>query len=162
MYLSQLRLDPRHRDTRQWLSDCNLLHQAVMRAFPEATSEAARAELGVLFRVDKPRDGIIPVLVQSKVAPSWAFETRAVLGHPQTGTLDALEAMFVVGQPFQFRLRANPTRRIHRRSTQGADERELDTRGNWRAAARKSWRWFRGLLQVRQWNPHAAWHWIGW
>lgn len=134
MYLSQLQLDPRHRDTRDWLADCHKLHRTVMAAFPQATSEAARAELGVLFRVERPARGVVPVLVQSNHEPAWSIESRALLG-ARVGTLDALEATIREGQQYRFRLRANPTRRVHRRSTEGPDHRELDTNGRWRDAA---------------------------
>ena len=134
MYLSQLKLDPRHRDTRDWLSDCHRLHRAIMLGFGEATSEEARAEFGVLFRVDNAADGEVRVLVQSREAPRWAFETNAVRDASLTKSLDGLEASMVEAARFRFGLRANPTRRIHKRALDGPDRRELDTAGNWRDA----------------------------
>ncbi len=135
MYLSRLTLDARHRDTREWLADCHKLHRTIMTAFGPVESEAARAELGVLFRAELPADGAVPVLVQSKAEPRWGIESRAVLSVEGPGTLDALESSFVNGGVFRFRLRANPTRRIHRRASEGADLRELDTSGRWKESS---------------------------
>ena len=130
MYLSRLILDPRERDTWRWLGDCRTLHQAVMTGFGQAQSDKARAEFGVLFRLETPRHGPPYVLVQSNVAPSWAFETRAVTAEPPK-SIDALLERVTEGVRYRFRLRANPTRRVHRRALAGADLRELTTNGAW-------------------------------
>lgn len=133
MYLSRLTLDLRYRDARAWLGDCHKLHRAIMSGFAQAESEAARGELGVLFRVETPVAGAARVLVQSRSAPRWALETRAVPAVDPARNLEPLTAGFVSGATYRFRLRANPTRRVHPRATQGADLRELDTSGRWRA-----------------------------
>jgi CRISPR system Cascade subunit CasE len=132
MYLSRLTLDPRRRETRDWLGDCHRLHRAIMSAFPDAESDAARAELGVLFRVENDLSGgLVRVAVQSRVEPRWAFETPHVrVEGPKR--VDVLVARIVPGAVFRFRLRANPTRRIHPRATQERDLRELDRAGQWR------------------------------
>jgi len=135
MYLSRLTLDMRHPDARAWLGDCHRLHRALMSGFGQAASETARAEFGVLFRVDPAENGLARVLVQSRVEPRWAFETRAVRATEGPKSLDGLERRFMPGARFLFRLRANPTRRVHYRATQGPDLRELDTAGNWKEAA---------------------------
>lgn len=134
MFLSRLQLDPRHRETRGWLKDCNTLHRVIMSGFGEATTDAARAELGVLFRVEtKENDArLISVLVQSRETPHWAFETSAVAKQDDPVDLSSLAARFTQGARFRFRLRANPTRRIHQKALEGPDLRELDTSGNWR------------------------------
>lgn len=74
------------------------------------------------------------VLVQSNHEPAWSIESRALLA-ARVGTLDALEATIRAGQRYRFRLRANPTRRVHRRSIEGPDRRELDASGQWRDPA---------------------------
>lgn len=135
MYLSRLTLDPRHPDARAWLGDCHRLHRAIMTGFGQAASETARAEFAVLFRVETAKNGLIGVFVQSRVEPRWAFETRAVRTIEGPKSLDGLEGRFKPGARFLFRLRANPTRRIHYRATQGPDLRELDTAGDWKEVA---------------------------
>jgi len=90
----------------------------------------------VLFRVETDyHDGRVPVLVQSREAPRWAFETPAVREVEGPRILDALEARIVPGARFRFRLRANPTRRVHHRATLGPDTRELTATGEWKERA---------------------------
>jgi len=135
MYLSRLTLDPRSRDARAWLADCNQLHKAIMTGFGQAETPQARADLGVLFRVEETRSGTgISVIVQSRERPHWAIESSAVVSVDGPLELNGLEAGIVDGVRFRFRLRANPTRRVHHRATLGPDARELDTLGEWREA----------------------------
>lgn len=136
MYLSRLTLDPRSRDARAWLADCNQLHKAIMVSFGQAEGPQARAELGVLFRAEETAGGAeVAVLVQSSAPPRWANEARGFVRVDGPKDLAVLEAQMVEGARFRFRLRANPTRRVHHRATLGPDTRELDTRGQWRAAS---------------------------
>jgi CRISPR system Cascade subunit CasE len=134
MYLSRLILEPRHRETWNWLADCRTLHRAIMSGFGQADSEQARAEFGLLFRVEMPRGQPPHVLVQSSIPPSWAFETHAVAEIDPPIDLDGGLAAIEQGARYRLRLRANPTRRVHARALQGPDLRELTTRGEWKAA----------------------------
>ncbi len=102
-----------------------------MTGFPDKGGVAARADMGVLFRVEQPIEGMATLLVQSQIRPSWVFETDAVR-EVRTGSLDTLETRIVDGAMFRFRLRANPTRRVHERATRGPDLREMDSKGAWR------------------------------
>lgn len=132
MYLSRLTLNPRDRDARSWLGDCNALHRTIMSGFGRTPSEAARAELGVLFRLEESdRGGGVAILVQSRALPVWAIESPAVTTVDGPKDLAAVGTSIVEGASFRFRLRANPTRRVHQRATLGPDTRELDTRGRW-------------------------------
>jgi CRISPR system Cascade subunit CasE len=132
MYLSRLTLNPRDRDARLWLGDCHQLHRTIMSGFGHVQTEAARAELGVLFRVeDSDRGSGVAVLIQSHALPVWAIESPAVTDVDGPKDLSAVEASIENGASFRFRLRANPTRRVHQRATLGPDTRELDTRGRW-------------------------------
>lgn len=73
MYLSRLILNPRSREVRRDLADCQAMHRRVMAAFPDGLPEGeARASLGVLYRCDQGRDGRLVLLVQSRVAPEWS------------------------------------------------------------------------------------------
>lgn len=139
MYLSRLRLDARSRVAREWLGDCHALHRAIMSGFPATASEAARAELGVLFRVEAPsqvRGGPgddVRIIVQSSVEPAWAFETAQVRVDPPR-SLAPLEEGFRAGAVYAFRLRANPTRRVAQRATRELDSRRLTVDGYWKEA----------------------------
>lgn len=133
MYLSRLLLSLRSRDTIRLLADCHQLHRAIMAGFPHVDSDTARRELGVLFRVETASsDGWVAVLVQSRTMPAWTFENRTVRIDPPT-SLDPLLQGLSAGSRYRFRLRANPTRRVHERATLGADLRQLDRSGEWKA-----------------------------
>lgn len=123
MYLSRLTLDTRRRDTRVWLADCHALHRLLMSGFPDVETDQARAELGVLFRVDAmATPPAIPVLVQSRALPRWVIESDAVLSIDPPRSMGALLDVIQDDRFYRFRLRANPTRRVHQRATLGGDE----------------------------------------
>lgn len=121
MYLSRMILNPRDRRVRRDLADPGEMHRTLLHAFvPEAEPTAFRARHGVLFRIEPRAAGGTPVvLVQSVTEPDWSRlaaldtyflhngeknpDTKAVAGH-----YDSLAE----GQVLQFRLRANPTRKI--------------------------------------------------
>jgi len=118
MYLSRIVLDARSRSARSLLADCHALHRVIMSGFPAVDSEAARAALGVLYRVEQMSEPpTIPVLVQSKVEPRWMPETDAISGIEVPKPLDGLLERVRAGSRYRFRLRANPTRRVHGRAT---------------------------------------------
>jgi CRISPR system Cascade subunit CasE len=157
MYLSRLTLNARDRLAREWLGDCHMLHRAIMTGFPQVDSTKARAELGVLFRVEAgPFSSVIRVLVQSRAEPRWAFETPSVQPEPAIA-LDGLAAGFVPGAPYRFRLRANPTRRVHQRATLGKDLRELDIEGNWREPGELPEETATGIVRRDYVEPAHAW-----
>jgi CRISPR system Cascade subunit CasE len=118
LYLSRLRLDPRQRDVQRALADCHLLHQRLMGVFPTAMTANARAEFGLLYRVDiDERSGIPTLIVQSTVSPDWTHLARLGLlgGELVPETKDVSSAYAAIAPParLRFRLRANPTRRVH-------------------------------------------------
>jgi CRISPR system Cascade subunit CasE len=131
VYLSQVTLNPLNRLVHRDLADCHQLHRTIMRAFPDLSStssgspSAPRADFGVLYRVDiDRRQGSIRALVQSSVQPDWSrLSPGYVLSDPAgrplatTKPIDQSVAGITTGQQFAFRLRANPTKRIHRQVT---------------------------------------------
>lgn len=130
MYLSRLILDVRSGAVRRWLSDVDQLHRDVLAAFDRApSSEAPRATLGILFRLDRQRDGRLLLLVQSNEKPSWHRLPTGVLtrpdvmdeafDNPAVKELDAQLAGVQEGQILRFRLRANPTKKVDTKT--GAD-----------------------------------------
>jgi CRISPR system Cascade subunit CasE len=121
LYLSRIHLPARSRDTQRLLADCHAMHRFVMRQVPEAATETARAELGVLYRVENAEGGqSIAVMLQSAAEPRWAFElpgVRAEGPRPLDTFLDGIAD----GRRYRFRLRANPTRRVSARATRETD-----------------------------------------
>ena len=120
MYLSQLMLNSRSRDVRRDLANCQQLHRTLLAAFPQAETEAARQEFGLLFRVEiHPRTGVAIVLAQSQRQPEWSklppeyLQAEAACQDiAQKYTADVLHAQ----RRLRFRLRANPTRKIETKS----------------------------------------------
>lgn len=123
MYLSRIILDARNRQARAWLGDCHKLHSLVMSGFPAVDDGPPRARLGVLYRVEPmATPPQVPVLVQSQQEPAWPFGTDAVVRVEGPKPLAGLVSGITAGRRYRFRLRANPTRRVHGRATAGADE----------------------------------------
>ncbi len=118
MYLSRLLLNPRSRTVRQDSVNCYALHQRVMSGFPTVEADGeARARLGVLYRLDvEPRGNVWRLLVQSRVEPNWRLLPADYLltagGNPACKEVDQFYAALRAGQVLQFRLRANPTKKI--------------------------------------------------
>lgn len=117
MYLSRLILNPRSRQVRAELINPYEMHRTLMRAFgDDLTGER------VLFRVDTDRrTGTPTVLVQSCAEPDWRFLDDAT-GYLLSGAGDnpaarSFEPQFAAGQALQFRLRANPTKKLSDRRT---------------------------------------------
>jgi CRISPR system Cascade subunit CasE len=144
MYLSHLLIDvgdnpDRPRPGRPWLRNVYHVHQRLCMAFPSAKRKAGdadflkpfqpedfgispvqvprRADRGFLFRIDPQTSGRAVILVQSAVVPDWdyAFHNADYLlaAPPQVKPL-ALDLTH--GQRCQFRILANPTRKINTKS----------------------------------------------
>jgi CRISPR system Cascade subunit CasE len=120
MYLTRLIIDPRSRDVQRDLADCQRLHQRVMSLFPDVPQgAAARARLGVLYRLDAhPRTGS-SLLVQSRLRPAfhtlpsgYLLDTGDDPPNPQSKPVEQLYAGLRRGMVLRFRLRANPTKKI--------------------------------------------------
>lgn len=123
MYLSQLILNPRSRRVRRDLANCHDLHRTILRAFPQVVEDGgqAREQFGILYRIEPlPRTGRLNVLVQSRAQPDWST-LEAIDPHYLLNPGGACKSIATVydrvqaGDEFVFRLRANPTRRVHKR-----------------------------------------------
>lgn len=140
MYLSCLLIDTgdnpdRPRPGRLWLRNLYHVHQRLCMAFPSAERKSADeeflkpytpgdfaagqvhvsrgTEVGLLFRVDPQPGSRAVILVQSALEPDWeyAFHNAGyLLAAPPEAK--AFEPHFEEGQRLQFRLLANPTRKI--------------------------------------------------
>lgn len=117
MYLSRLILNTRSREVRRDLADCHELHRTVMSAFPDVPVNNARADLGVLFRVDVDPAGEAVLYVQARERPDWSrlpegYLKSTVRENPACKRVDHLYEGLRPGMVLRFRLRANPTRKI--------------------------------------------------
>jgi CRISPR system Cascade subunit CasE len=114
MYLSRLELNLQNRQVVADLGDSHNLHRTIMRAFGKAEhGEAARAEFGVLYRVEwLAREEQAILLVQSMIDPRWSQlpvdYATTIRSKSIMAPIEALHA----GQRLAFRLRANPTKKI--------------------------------------------------
>jgi CRISPR system Cascade subunit CasE len=118
LYLSQLILNPRSPHARGDLADCRALHSRVLHAFPDREDiTAARDHFGILYRLER-HSGTARVLVQSRERPDWSRLPVGYLRQPagEPKRVDDLYARIVPGQELRFRLRANPTKRVHERA----------------------------------------------
>ncbi len=108
MYLSKLILNPRERAVLEDLSNPYQMHRTVMSGFPASLS----AEERVLYRLEIRRvQPSLMLLVQSNEAPDWTKISRN--GYLlQPAEVKPLDYQYAAGEVFQFRLLANPTRRI--------------------------------------------------
>lgn len=132
MYLSQLTLNPRDRQVRRDLDDCQQLHRSIMRAFPQApeTEAGAREHFGVLHRLELwPRRNETTVLVQSLVEPNWDELTPSYLAaHARCKQIDADFRHIRDGMTLAFRLRANPTKRVRREPRPGREDKQWNSK----------------------------------
>jgi CRISPR system Cascade subunit CasE len=121
MYLSRLTLNPRSRQAGNDMANCQELHRRLLSAFgPAAAADpGARAQLGLLYRVDESSTRPAQVLVQSRELPNWAalpdgylFGSGGELENPACKPVNDFYAELRQGMALRFRLRANPTRRI--------------------------------------------------
>src|SRR5205809_1902609 len=120
MYLSRLLLDPRSRDVRRDLADCQEMHRTVMRAFPArrenegSVHAGARARHGVLYRLDVEDEGTrLVFLVQSTTRPDWTrlpsgylLETGGAPPNPASKDVAVAYGAIEAGQVLAFRVRA--------------------------------------------------------
>lgn len=121
MFLSKLILNPSSRDVRRDLGDCHNLHRTLLAAFPQADSDAARGEFGILFRLEtSARTGMAMVLIQSRIQPEWgrlpADYRLDIADNPACKPIDVLYESLSIGTQLTFRLGANPTRKIESKS----------------------------------------------
>jgi CRISPR system Cascade subunit CasE len=136
LYLAQLNLNPRTREVRRDLADCQQMHRTLLAAFPEKTqTEAgARQEFGVLYRVEiHQRTGVVSVLVQSAFQPDWSkLPPGYLLTTPdEPKEIGSVYQSLQAGQRLRFRLRANPTKcvaRQHRPADAQRDGKRVELR----------------------------------
>lgn len=124
MYLSRLLINPRDQQARHDLADCQALHARLLSAFPhiEDQGDDARAQFGLLYRIDENAKGQIQVLAQSSDMPNWSSLPPGYLlmtgdtENPACKAVDGFYESLAAGTVLRFRLRANPTKKIDTKS----------------------------------------------
>jgi len=115
MYLSRLRFDRHHPGALRRLSDPYEMHRFIWHAFPDESPLNRKGARDILWRVeplDSNRADTSPTLiVQSQLEPDWNRPDVSVLACPPD--VKEWEPVFRLNQRLKFRLRANPTKRIH-------------------------------------------------
>jgi CRISPR system Cascade subunit CasE len=109
MFLSRLFLNIRDQQARKDLARAYEMHRTILTC---GFGSIGKEELGrVLFRVDSDRHGGKPVLiVQSDAAPDWS---KLPVGYlVRTAEAKEVALQFALNQRLQFRLRANPTKKV--------------------------------------------------
>jgi len=109
MYLSKLVLNDRDRTVQRDLSNAHKLHQRIMQAFPdEERCDNPRRDWHILFRQEPGSD---IVLVQSAIAPDWSKLPDHYLRNHAVKEMPLTAEQLSAHRLFQFRLRANPSKR---------------------------------------------------
>lgn len=119
LYLSRLRLNPRHRGVWRCMSNSQRMHALLLRGFLGTDRETHN----MLFRPDPVkgnREGLIDVIVQSTIEPDWAYLREEGMLHHESEffgdglvkNISTLPERLQVDDIFRFRLRANPTKRM--------------------------------------------------
>jgi CRISPR system Cascade subunit CasE len=109
MHLSQLILNARNTLVLRDLSNAHKLHQRIMQAFPdEEDRNSPREDWHILFRQELDSD---VVLVQSDLEPDWSKLPPSYLSGHEIKPLALGADQVAAGRMFQFRLKANPSKR---------------------------------------------------
>lgn len=109
MYLSQLILNERQPQVHRELGNVHKFHQRMMQAFPdEEGRDNPRQDWHILFRQEPDSD---VVLVQSALEPDWSRLPAGYLSDHRVKPMNLGADQLTVGRIFQFRLRANPSKR---------------------------------------------------
>lgn len=111
MYLSQLMLNSRQSQVHKELGNAHKFHQRIMQAFPdEETRDRPREDWHILFR-HEPEPYRDVVLVQSEIEPDWSKLPDQYLQNQAVKAVNLTADQFATNRIFQFRLRANPSKR---------------------------------------------------
>lgn len=134
MYLSRLILNPRNRYVQTDLANPYQLHRTVMSGLPQGkvqVDRSANGAAGVLYRLDSDeRRGLLTLLVQSQTQPDWAILPTGYILPPdpydlasENPAIKPFEPQFQPRQMLNFRLLANPTKRLGKRYGTGKGKR---------------------------------------
>ncbi|MGB8702914.1 MAG: type I-E CRISPR-associated protein Cas6/Cse3/CasE [Thermosynechococcaceae cyanobacterium] len=110
MYLSKLVLNERDRKVRSDLGNAHNLHRSIMQAFPDENRTNSRSDWNVLFR-QEPDSDVILVQSDADIEPDWTQLPAGYLANHVAKPFDLQASQLKPGQIFQFRLKANPSKR---------------------------------------------------
>lgn len=123
MYLSRLILNVRHRQVRTDLARPYELHRTLLRAFPDRMAEGAER---LLYRVEQAPGRPEPfILVQSYLEPDWGALPLGYLVESRempNPAVKAIDFALRAGEMLNFRLLANPTKRLSRSLAYGREK----------------------------------------
>jgi len=109
MYLSKLLLNSQKTSVLRELGNAHKFHQRIMQAFPDEESRnCPREDWHILFRQEPDSD---VVLVQSEIEPDWSKLPDQYLQHHAVKEVNLTADQLAANGIFQFRLRANPSKR---------------------------------------------------
>lgn len=109
MFLSQLILNERQSLVHRELGNAHKFHQRIMQAFPDEEDRASpREDWHILFRHEPDSE---VVLVQSVLEPDWSKLPDGYLKHHAVKAVNLGADQLSSARVFQFRLRANPSKR---------------------------------------------------
>lgn len=120
MYLTRLTLNLKSQSVRRDLADCWRMHRTIMAAFPLVEGDGRLAHK-VLHRVEPAKNGArrLHLLVQSESQPDWKGLPAHYLAEgeaPEVKSIGEQLASVTDGMVLNFRLRANPTRKVDTKS----------------------------------------------
>jgi CRISPR system Cascade subunit CasE len=110
MYLSKLVLNERDHKVYADLSNAHNLHRTIMQAFPDKDRDNPRADWNVLFR-QEPDTNIILVQSTFAEAPDWSQLPAGYLSNCDSKPFNLQAEQLGPDRIFQFRLKANPSKR---------------------------------------------------
>ena len=144
MYLSRLILNPRNRKVQRDLANPYDLHRTVLSGFPQGKVHVTRSTedaAGVLYRLDEDRQRLT-LLVQSQQMPVWTslpadylFPADPFDPAGESLAVKQFAPQFSLGQHLQFRLRANPTKRMGKSAAKDPGKRV----GIYKPEAQQAW-----------------------
>lgn len=117
LWLTEIRIDQRHSSARGDLRSITSMHRTVMSMFPQAGSDSARSEHGVLHRLDSTGRGPV-LLVQSSVKPDTAAIAPGY-GNIRSVSLVPLLERLRPGTVIRYRILANATKKSAVGNTKG-------------------------------------------
>lgn len=110
-WLTRIVPDTRSRTARRDLADVHGMHQRLMSLLPDSLGAQARAQTGLLFRIDHLRTGAATILAQSTTQPDLS-RLPAGYGTADQRPLDPLLDVLTEGLTVRYRLSANASKRV--------------------------------------------------
>jgi CRISPR system Cascade subunit CasE len=110
-WLTRITLNTRSRAARTDLGDIVAMHRRLMSLLPDNLGTQARAQTGLLFRIDFPRTGTATVLAQSAVEPDLN-RLPDDYGTAEQRPLGPLLDAITEGTTVRYRLAANASKRL--------------------------------------------------